>query len=512
MGASTISKLVLPSSHVHLLEATCKGNLPAFAKRFVEAGAQMTSVSFSNDGTLIHIVCASYHGSDNEAVELVQYLQGLGGDLFARRHDGQTPLHLAAATGKVATIRYILARSRNRQQRHPKNESGKTPLMLTRSDEVMKAFAPWQPNLDNETVKDICKWYPAETTSWDETSVFYPRNDLLTMHQLLYERDNGKVFETSNEKSFRWIHLPANNIEWCADLLLRWCLERDEKPEIQDLEAAQQAFDQQHVSRTPQGRFIRPGVYCTHPSRRIIFIAAPYMDFETSSNLDQMQNTLRVLASGRAIAPKLPYSCQNLYNTYIPSAALHPRRTLDQYLYYNMDTSERDTDQVIQRYQKTQKDRAGMGADADMLQDTREASHQAPGEDKEETTIMVDQLWMWILGDDLIVTCGARRWRRSTGHHEIYQRLEASLLSLDRSSERGRVTSGEAAVQVMTACFGTFDRHARRAPNLQFMSMFEQSLGVIGAKDSDLLRKFSSAYCAKEQQGNKQRIFCQGTQ
>jgi Mg2+ and Co2+ transporter CorA len=126
---------------------------------------------------------------------------------------------------------------------------------------------------------------------------------------------------------------------------------------------------------------------------------------------------------------------------------------------------------------------------------------------------MVDQLWIWILGDGLIVTCGAQRWNGpssihfSLGYQPILQRLRDSL-SPDHGLDSCRVTAGDAAMQFMTACFGTFDRHARGISKLQFMSMFEQSIGAIGAKDSDLLRKFSTAYTAlKKNKGVSRETF-----
>lgn len=51
---------------------------------------------------------------------------------------------------------------------------------------------------------------------------------------------------------------------------------------------------------------------------------------------------------------------------------LHPRRTLDQFFYHGIDTSARDTDQVVYRYCKRY-----------LL---------------EPKVFMVDQLWLWVIG------------------------------------------------------------------------------------------------------------------
>lgn len=61
------------------------------------------------------------------------------------------------------------------------------------------------------------------------------------------------------------------------------------------------------------------------------------------------------------------------------NSSLHPRRTLDQFFYHGIDTSVRDTDQVVYRYCQF---------------------HRPPRE--ELKLFMVDQLWMWIMGGEII--------------------------------------------------------------------------------------------------------------
>jgi hypothetical protein len=59
---------------------------------------------------------------------------------------------------------------------------------------------------------------------------------------------------------------------------------------------------------------------------------------------------------------------------------LHCRRTLDQYLYYMLPSTEaRDIDQVVYRWAK------------------REYKDEEPAESR--PIIMVDQLWLWVLHD-----------------------------------------------------------------------------------------------------------------
>ena len=70
-------------------------------------------------------------------------------------------------------------------------------------------------------------------------------------------------------------------------------------------------------------------------------------------------------------------SCDEmLVQAYLQSTHnLHIRRTLDQFFYHGIDTTERDVDQVVYRYLKDR--------------------------NKERKVFMVDQLWLWIIGKGL---------------------------------------------------------------------------------------------------------------
>ncbi len=95
---------------------------------------------------------------------------------------------------------------------------------------------------------------------------------------------------------------------------------------------------------------------------------------------------------------------ENLY-CYPP---LHTRRTLDQLYFLTLEnTSNRDRDQVV--YRETRK---GWGFDT---HSTR--------------VVMVDQLWLWILDDNTIITSFPRRWGRNVSdssdvHTSVRKRLE----------------------------------------------------------------------------------------
>jgi hypothetical protein len=98
----------------------------------------------------------------------------------------------------------------------------------------------------------------------------------------------------------------------------------------------------------------------------------PFLHYETDERRRKMTNAIRCVAEKRGL-PDNPSRDSLLISAYLDSTPrLHPRRTLDQYFYHGIDTSARDTDQVVYRY--------------------------CERNDVERKVFMVDQLWLWIIG------------------------------------------------------------------------------------------------------------------
>src|SRR5690349_648913 len=105
----------------------------------------------------------------------------------------------------------------------------------------------------------------------------------------------------------------------------------------------------------------------------------PYLHFETHERRVQMSATIKCVGEGSS-TEEIPEAVATspedvmLIRAYLDNSAsrLHPRRTLDQFLYHGFDTESRDVDQVVYRYCK--KDRRPL------------------------MIYMVDQLWLWTFG------------------------------------------------------------------------------------------------------------------
>lgn len=115
----------------------------------------------------------------------------------------------------------------------------------------------------------------------------------------------------------------------------------------------------------------------------------PFLHYETHDRLLSMTKTIKTAHYGGR--PPLNASKDELLVHAYMENYLHPRRTLDQFFYHGIDTTQRDSDQVVWRY--CQKHRKF----------------------EEPKLFMVDQLWMWILGGGKSFPNGPRSQNKTHG-------------------------------------------------------------------------------------------------
>lgn len=134
------------------------------------------------------------------------------------------------------------------------------------------------------------------------------------------------------------------------------------------------------------------------------------------------------------------------------SPPLHVRRTLDQYYFFTLnDTSARDRDQVV--YRKTLDSRGSCGRNA--------------------RVVMVDQLWLWILDDDTIITSFPRRWgKNKPDPSEVHTCLKERLAN-------NRISSiYHLALIIIDQCSGVFfDRTKPLDQRPEVIDLFGSAIG-----------------------------------
>ena len=218
---------------------------------------------------------------------------------------------------------------------------------------------------------------------------------------------------------------------------------------------------QQGRNRTPSGRQEKK----TEPSGNMVLFM-PYLHYETHRKRKKMSNVIKeaTSSSGR---PALAQTCDEmLIHAYLHSSHnLQIRRTLDQFYYHAISTDDRDEDQVIYRYTKDK--------------------------GKEVKVFMVDQLWLWTLGDDLIVSSFPQRWEQPK--NDPLNVLDGIIEDMSSKTRPPVKSIYELALLITGRCSGVFDRHRIGVEDYQFLDMFESSIGEVTNKETKLFKKFNDA-------------------
>ncbi|RDL32991.1 Ankyrin repeat-containing protein [Venustampulla echinocandica] len=213
-----------------------------------------------------------------------------------------------------------------------------------------------------------------------------------------------------------------------------------------------------------------------HISKGSFYTFMPYLHFETNERCQQMQAAIKRAETLKSpFYPSLTKSTtydEMLIRAHLASStvSLHVRRTLDQSFYHNIDTHYRDQDQVVYRYQLKEK---------------------APEESCDPKIVMVDQLWMWVLGKDLVVTCFPQRWQQPK--NDPLNVLDSIIEDINDKTREPVGSVYDLAMIVTSRCTGVFDRHRMGGEDYQFLDMFESSIGDATDRETVLFKEFNTA-------------------
>lgn len=189
-----------------------------------------------------------------------------------------------------------------------------------------------------------------------------------------------------------------------------------------------------------------------------VVLFMPYLHYETHRNRVSMSQAIKQATTGSTNLPQAPMdrSCDEmLIHAYLGSTPnLHIRRTLDQFYYHAISTEARDEDQVVYRFTRKKK--------------------------KEKKVFMVDQLWLWVLGNDLIITSFPQRWEQQK--NDPLNVLDGIIEDMNSKTRPPIRSVHDLATLITGRCSGVFGRHRLGDENFQFLDMFESSIGEVVGK------------------------------
>ncbi len=175
---------------------------------------------------------------------------------------------------------------------------------------------------------------------------------------------------------------------------------------------------------------------------------------------------------------------------------LHYRRTLDQYGYPSLrDTSLRDGDQVLFKRTRDEKDPRKESIIKSRLRSGLSSvihpTESGEVEDAAAKVLMVDQLWLWILNDQTVVTFAASKEPEQNDGGDSKQGDFCGNLDEEIRGKRakGCVEPFEfAALAVFHAVKALLDHTSD--PNLQVFRIFEEYISIMTEQQTTSFKGF----------------------
>jgi hypothetical protein len=156
---------------------------------------------------------------------------------------------------------------------------------------------------------------------------------------------------------------------------------------------------------------------------------------------------------------------------------MHVRRTLNQFFHTKIDSSILDGRQVALDYQRRCKSPKENRTDSESSRNTE--------------ILMVDQLWIWIVSDRLIVTSFPQRWEKADNDTENL--LEHMLKELMSPTHESISDVYELAMFVARQCTEASDSLSARNIKNSTLGMFESAIGNLMDQERLLFEQFEEA-------------------
>ena len=489
------------------------------------------------------------HRGHTAAIEAL--VQG-GCDINVRTAAGMTPLHWASAEGHLHAVDCIL--KQNGVRRNLKDVDDRTPLLcaaINSHPDVIKRLAPLV-DVKSLTPDELgaCQEFMATIVDFGINGTRNTQVLNRSVYEVLYGKHLDSeaysvttlVQKVNTRPIFRWIHLPANNMAWVETLITKHFFE-DGATDIDGLRAMQATFGQHHQVATIPSRSMRPlcqriqrsarseearltqrllpddtvslaseqlgpstpkGMKSQEsgtpksggkggtkfnkknpsknnlggpkkdkmpgfaPSRGNMVMFVPYLHFEDERRIVEMSSAIRRAERDRPRNRQRQSRTRDemLVRAYLNSSAqLHVRRTLDQFYLHDLD--EEEERQTLMFDEPT-------------------------GHGQERKVLMFDQLWVWVLGRELVITSFPQRWQQP--QNDPYNVLDGIVEGIKSRTGDPIMSVYDLVALITYRCFSVFDRqHQLGNEDNRLLNMFEGSVEKMVKEESALFSRFYTA-------------------
>ncbi|PVH71693.1 hypothetical protein DL98DRAFT_93576 [Cadophora sp. DSE1049] len=201
-----------------------------------------------------------------------------------------------------------------------------------------------------------------------------------------------------------------------------------------------------------------------------IAVFMPILAYETSKFRKQMTKVIETPL--REIKEQEKGTESLLLQAYLrkeSQSPMHCRRTLDQFSYYMLDTTEsRDRDQVIYRWGRKKLKKEKKTGDAPLL--------------------MVDQLWFWVLQDGTLITSFPNTWDDESPY-SLKTTLNQDMRNKEGNNKRKLIGSVDDLLHWIIRHSVDFLR--REGPSdIKFQVAFQSSINNIADQEAEQFKSF----------------------
>ncbi|KAK4465139.1 hypothetical protein QBC42DRAFT_344196 [Cladorrhinum samala] len=442
-------------------------------------------------------------------LETARLLLAYGADVnLATQGKGESPLHEAARKGDADLINLLLTWGARENAVNNENLRPVDCVPAERSD-VKPLFDPINVRKLKKDRQD--PWKSLQDVVVDEVC-----NEFALSYTCCGLSTAGRVdFESSEDPLGPALYHPAGTDRSCDEQMESWyCFglkirEKESdiyKPEMTWVKALfgnvfhsydkrgkreefwdmMDFFDQTPTSGSGESCQLKPHVECCFRASveaKFVSMAIPYIDFESDQYLDRLGHEEPEPGKQRKLAD-LKKAYPHPFDG--ASGIQHPR-TLDQA--YNHDgceansQSERDRDQVVYKGFRQLQSKAGRPSRTGSFM----AQGQKPGEPPEggigSRLLMVNQLWLWKLGDGTVITASPERWHNGP-EHTLFQVLRQSA-----PTEAWRSPDAFIEHALSTCITFPLDLHNLRL-GFNISEVFESWIGHLSAQEVASFKKF----------------------
>lgn len=287
--------------------------------------------------------------------------------------------------------------------------------------------------------------------------------------ELIRRPQRSFTFQLPSDTSnlFKWIHIPWNHTGWVPHVLTRISREKGNLDLHTRLLSDQMWLSQHNRSRhaSPHARFVGASARCllpegTNHSHRDgaatpksaidgvqLVLYMPYLHWDSFKRLrdratviQERRNDTRARPVNQNIAQGKSMESKLIWQYLMSNLPLHCRRTLDQFGYPSLrNTAVRDADQVL--YKRTKADKDAPPLRETPMKHLKHVSKILPAHstsDGAAKVLMVDQLWLWVLDNETVVTFASPKekeendgglWKQADLVGNIYQDINGDLAS-----------------------------------------------------------------------------------